>query len=207
MLLGSLISSKRVRLALLAATALGALAGAPAQAAPGCQVLSDATGDVVVEATGAATPDSHLDLTAVRVRRTAAALVVTITDAKLDAQRQGNWRVELTAGDKPVFVEAGLGAWVNAAGDSRYGFGGFRAGRTGARSQIVRGSVDYASSAITVFAPWSALGVRSSAPLRGFSAQSHEAFVNEALPSAPAVSVTLADTARSTAAVAGTACR
>jgi hypothetical protein len=207
MVLGSLISSQRVRLAALAAAALGALVSVPAQAASGCQVVSDATGDVVVEATGAATPDGHLDVTGVRVQRTAAALVVTITDTKLDAHRLGNWRVDLTAGDTPVFVEAGLGSWVNAAGDSRYGFGGFRAGRKSARSHTVRGSVDYASSAITVFAPWSALGVRSSAPLRGFSAQSHEALVNEALPPAPAVTLTLADAARSATVVGGTACR
>jgi hypothetical protein len=122
----------------------------------GCANLADPEGDVAA-ATVLTVPDRHLDLRAISLRPTSAALVVTFSDTALDASRKGVWRLTFTSRRTSLFVSAGFGVWTNVGGAPTPS-SGFRAGVAGKTGRAVAGAIDYAKSTITVTVPYVSFG-------------------------------------------------
>ena len=139
------------------ALAILVLATLPLRAdAAGCTVVTDPAGDAAAVDAAPVPAEKHVDLVSADLSLSRGHLVATIVTAGLDANRQGEWRLELTAGGQRLMLGAGFGMWVNAG--TWDGLGGYVAGRPGQRLTEVRGSVDYATSTIRIDAPVTVFG-------------------------------------------------
>jgi len=196
-----------LRPALAVAFALLSLPAVAGASSGGCTVLTDAAGDVRVDAAPGsdALPDGHVDLRDVRLVSTGNQLVVAIHVTDLTQYRTGRWTLTFRRGAQQLFVRGERGP-VDVNIGTAVG-GGSRAGIAGSRGQRASAVFDEAADVVRITAPAAAFGARSlrGASLSDFHAEAREVLVNAGVAGS-VQQVTVSDTGASSRAVRLASC-